>query len=264
MRIKYFLVLSTFVAGLAARQDFQKPATPIGSQSATSSPARKFPYPEKLSYRIEWRLVTAGEATVQLSHPSSDDWQVNLNIESAGFVTRLYRVADKYKLVTNNHFCALSSDLDAQEGKRHHTARLVFENSNHKLESDERDLIKNTTIKRTVDIAPCTHDIVGALASLRSLDLQPGKSATFAVTDGKKMVNVRVDAQAKENVSIAGRTYRTVRYEAFLFDNVLYKRKGRLLIWITDDTDRVPVRLRFHLGFPIGTILLELDKQQKL
>jgi hypothetical protein len=45
---------------------------------------------------------------------------------------------------------------------------------------------------------------------------------------------------------------------------VLYKRKGRLFIWLTDDADRTPVQLRFQLGFPIGTISLALDKQQKM
>jgi Protein of unknown function (DUF3108) len=96
------------------------------------------------------------------------------------------------------------------------------------------------------------------------MNLEPGKSGTLPVTDGKKMVNARIDAQSRENITVGGKTYRTVRYEAFLFDNVLYKRKGRLFIWFTDDADRTPVQFRFQLGFPIGTISLQLDKQEKL
>jgi hypothetical protein len=96
------------------------------------------------------------------------------------------------------------------------------------------------------------------------MNIEPGQSATLPITDGKKMVNARVDAKSRENVSVADKTYHTIRYEAFLFDNVLYKRKGRLFVWLTDDTDRVPVQLRFQMGFPIGTISLELQEQQKL
>ena len=84
------------------------------------------------------------------------------------------------------------------------------------------------------------------------------------VRNGKKLVQAKVEAQAKENINIDGKNYPTVRYEAFLFDNVLYKRKGRLFIWLTDDPERTPVQFRIQLGFPIGTILLELEKQQRL
>jgi hypothetical protein len=104
---------------------------------------------------------------------------------------------------------------------------------------------------------------VGALAAIRAMNLEIGKSDTLPITDGKKIVNARIDAQAKENIAIAGKAYHCIRYEAFLFDNVLYKRKGRLYIWLTDDPDRIPVQLRFHLGFPIGTISVALDKRQK-
>jgi hypothetical protein len=95
------------------------------------------------------------------------------------------------------------------------------------------------------------------------MDLPPGKSATISVTDGKKVAKARIEAQANENVSVEGKTYKTVRYEAFLFDNVLYKRRGRLFIWMTDDSERLPVQLRVQLGFPIGNITLGLVKQER-
>ncbi|HEY1213843.1 MAG TPA: DUF3108 domain-containing protein [Bryobacteraceae bacterium] len=238
------------------------------SQQVTEAPAKQgasgFPCPEKLTYRIEWHSVAAGTAIVQLSKSAPSNWQFDLNLQSAGLVTRLYRVLDTYKSVTTSHFCTLSTSLDAQEGKRHRQAQLTFQPAQHKVNYYEHDLVKNTTERKALDIAPCTHDVVASLATLRALNLQPGKTAMLPVTDGKKMVNARVDAQAKENVTVGGKTYSAIRYEAFLFDNVLYKRKGRLFIWTTDDADRLPVQLRVQLGFPIGTVTLELDKQEKM
>lgn len=237
------------------------------SPQATEPPARMgatFPCPEKLTYRVEWHSVMAGTAVVQLSRTTPSNWQFDLNLQSAGLVTRLYKVMDTYKSVTTSHFCGQSTFLDAQEGKRHRQTQLTFQPVQRKVNYYEHDFVKNTTERKVLDIAPCTHDVVGSLATLRSLDLQPGKTAVLPVTDGKKMVNARVDAQAKENVTVGGKTYSAVRYEAFLFDNVLYKRKGRLFIWATDDADRLPVQLRVQLGFPIGNITLELDKQEKL
>ena len=90
---------------------------------------------------------------------------------------------------------------------------------------------------------------------------QIGDAADF---EWKKIAYAKVEAQAKENISVDGKQYATVRYEPFIFDEVLYRRKGRLLIWMTDDADHVPVQMRFQMGFPIGSITLELEKHEKL
>lgn len=199
---------------------------------------------------------------MRLSHQTPDDWQLNLDLESAGLVTRLYRILDTYQASSNEKFCAASSVLNAEEGKRQTVTRLTFENARHKVEYDERDLLKNSNTARELDTAPCTYEIAGALAALRASSLDVGKSAIFPVTNGKKMARVRIEAQARETVNVGGKNYQVIRYEGFLFDNVLYRRKGRLFLWLTDDPSRIPVELRFQMGFPIGTITLELDKRE--
>ena len=224
----------------------------------------RFPFPEKLTYRVEWRLVTAGTAIVNLSRAGSEIWQTNLDIESAGLVTRLYKVLDTYRLTSDSKFCSAGSVLDAQEGKRHTITRLAFEANRRVVRYEERDLVKNSDSQKELNVPPCTREIVGALAALRTASIDLGKSATFSVTDGKKVANARIEAQGKESIALNGKTYQTVRYEAFVFDNVLYKRKGRLFIWVSDDGERVPVQFRLQLGFPIGNIMVQLDKQQRL
>lgn len=239
-------------------------ATAFAPAQEQNSRPLKFPFPEKLTYHVEWRLITAGDVSIQLTRASGGNWQTEMNIESAGLVTRLYRVIDKYKVVTNPKFCGLNSNLDAQEGKHHKLTLMSFDVQHNKVQYDDHDVLKNTSDKRSLDVPPCTYEIVGALASLRLTDLQPGTSATLPITDGKKFAYSKIQAQARESLNLDGRRYQTVRYEAFVFDNVLFKRKGRLFIWLTDDASHVPVQLRFQMGFPIGTITVELDKQQIL
>lgn len=223
-----------------------------------------FPHPEKLGYRIEWRLIVAGNATVQLTRPLPQRWQIDLHLESAGLVSRLYRVLDTYKVVTNEAFCGMSSAFEAQEGKRRFSTAAEFDNARHKLSYNEKDLVKNTAVQHEIDIAPCTYEILGALNALREMRITPGKAVTLPMTNGKKMVNAKVEAQAKENISIDGKSYSTVRYEAFVFNDVIYRRKGRLFIWMTDDAERLPVQIRIQTGFPIGSITLELERDEKL
>ena len=80
------------------------------------------------------------------------------------------------------------------------------------------------------------------------------------MSDGKKSVTARVEAQQQETVKTPAGWFRTIRYEAFLFDNILYRRSGALHVWITDDDRRLPVQIRVRLGFPIGAIALQLEK----
>lgn len=234
---------------------------PIPAQSLP--PSSRFPYPEKLTYQVEWRLINAGTSTVQLLRDENKGWEFDLHIESAGLVSRLYRVVDSYKARTDEHFCLGSATMDSQEGKRHSTSKFSVDVSRKKLSFDERDLVKNTSEKKEIDVASCTLETVGALASLRTLNLEPGKSIVIPISDGKKFAQVKVESQAKEKVTAAGKSYDATRYEAFLFDNVLYKRKGRLLIWISNDADHLPVQFRLLLSFPIGTVTVWLQKQEK-
>ncbi len=232
--------------------------------SADAPASSPFPTPEKLTYEVDWRLIDAGTATVQLARGAdAHAWSFDIKIESAGLVSRLYRVLDSYKVSTSDRFCAANASLDAQEGKKHTITKLAFDYSRKKVNYDEHDLIRNTTTQKEVDIVACTHEIAGAFATLRTLDLQPGKSTTVPISDGKKFAQAKVEAQAREKITVAGKPYDTIRYEAYLFDGVLYRRHGRLLIWVSEDPGHLPVQFRLLIGFPIGTITVSLQKQQR-
>jgi hypothetical protein len=236
----------------------------MSAQQAVSNEPIRFPYPEALSYRVGWRMITAGSASLRLTAAPSDGWQLNLDLTSAGFVNQLYHVLDHYKLLANGKFCGVTANLDAQEGKRHSLATLTFDNEKHKLVAITKDLAANTTHTADLDIPPCTYDIAGALMTLRATQLDPGMKLMLPVTEGKKLASVKVEGLSREKLALNGKNYSSIRYETFIFNNVLYRRKGRLLVWLSDDSQRIPLRLRFIFGFPLGDITLELEKVEKL
>jgi hypothetical protein len=49
-----------------------------------------------------------------------------------------------------------------------------------------------------------------------------------------------------------------------MLNGVVYTRKGRLFIWLTDDARHLPVQIRLKLPFPIGTVTLQLQKEEHL
>jgi hypothetical protein len=96
---------------------------------------------------------------------------------------------------------------------------------------------------------------------MRTLDLDLGQSREVPVSDGKKAVMVRVEAQRRDPVKTPAGSFKTTRYEAFLFNNVIYRRPGRVYIWMTDDARRLPVQIQVRLQLHIGTITLQLEKE---
>ncbi len=218
---------------------------------------------ETLSYTIEWRLITAGKASLQwtpLPQPKGG-YQVNLHMESAGLVSKLYRVEDDYSALLNQALCAQSSQLKSHEGSRQRETRITFDAEEKKAFYQETDRVKNTVLlSKETEIPACTHDVTGGLYVLRNSPPDLSQTKEIAISDGKKSVMAKVEAQGREDVKTPAGVFKAIRYEVFLFNNVLYKRPARLFVWLTDDRRRLPVQIRVRMQFTIGTITLLLEK----
>lgn len=235
--------------------------------SETTAPGRTTaPAGEVLQYRAEWRLVNAGNVRLTWTRKrATGGWQADLSLQSAGLVSMLYKVDDRYTAQIDEKLCAASSVLTALEGSRRRETKVTFDSHRRKASYLERDMKKGVAVStREIDIPGCVHDIVAGLYQLRGLRLEPGKQIQLPVSDGKKSILARVDAQERETIGTPAGKFKTVRYEAFLFNDVLYRRKGRLFIWLTDDERRLPVQFRVRLQFPIGTITLLLEKAESI
>ncbi|HWE52721.1 MAG TPA: DUF3108 domain-containing protein [Bryobacteraceae bacterium] len=226
---------------------------------------------ETLDYAVEWRLIPAGTAkltwtplgTAPANGGAPAASEVQLHLESTGLVSRLFRVNDDYTAMLGQNFCGQSTFMAAHEGNRSRETRVTYDQLERKVHYTERDLIKNSTTTHEVDIPACTHDVLGGLMVLRMLRIEPGKSVQIPISDGKKVAQVKIESQRREEINTPTGMQKTIRYEIFLFDNVLYKRSAHMHIWLTDDNLRLPVQLQVHLQFAIGTITFKLAKQEK-
>ncbi|MCX6623801.1 MAG: DUF3108 domain-containing protein [Acidobacteria bacterium] len=218
---------------------------------------------EVLNFGIEWRLVRAGTARIEWNRGTANRSQINVHVESVGLVNKLFRVDDNFSSNYEDAFCAVGSLFRAQEGFRRRETRISYNRASGQSEYTERDLVKNTTTVRRLEVPHCVHDVLGGLYRLRTLTPEPGQVLQLPITDGKKSISARVEAQEREAVTTPAGTFKTVRYEANLFSGQLYERKGRLSLWLTDDARRLPVQIRIRLQFHIGTITLLLEKEER-
>lgn len=233
-------------------------AVPLSSQLNMRDEAKPL---EDLFYSVEWRLVRAGSARITRTAEPDGKWRSDLSLQSAGLVSKLYRVNDSYSVHFDSAFCAAATYMLAEEGSRRRETNVAFHRDTKKSSYLEKDLVKNSiALQKELDTPSCVHDVIAALNRLRGMKLQTGQSVQFPISDGKRMVQAKIEAQEKETVKTPAGTFNAIRYEAHLFNDVLYQRKGRLFVWISEDDRHLLVQLRAKLNFPVGTISFQLEK----
>ena len=168
-----------------------------------------------------------------------------------------------YHATYDTGLCVTSINLEAHEGRRNRDVKVTFDRENKRAHFLEKDLNTGTTVlAKEIEIPACAHDVTGALRKLRQLRPAVGASIELPVSDGKKVIMARVEAQQREMITTPLGQFSAIRYEAFLFNGVFYARKGRMFLWITEDEKRLPIQLRIQLPFYVGTITLQLEKTQ--
>jgi hypothetical protein len=211
-----------------------------------------------LQYGVEWRLIRAGTARMTWS-PAASGYTADLQLQSVGLVSKLYRVNDQYRANVDGNACAEHVLLKAEEGKRRRETTISF--GSGKVHYVERDLLKNNiALEKELETPPCVYEYMGALTKLRTMRLEPGQSAEVPLTDGKRFANVKVEAQEREQVKIGPQTHNTMRYEVYMFNGVLITRKARMNIWLTEDARRLPIQIRVRMSVLVGNITLQLEK----
>ena len=211
---------------------------------------------EKLVYNVQWRLVRSGTVTIEPGLSES-----HAHLESAGLLSALFKIEDTYSVRYDANSCALSTRFDAVEGKHHRETVVTYDKNQHRASFVQRDLSNNTVMRSgDTEIPDCPHDLLAGLMLLRGNRLEPGQSTTVVVSDGRRTGNVKLEAQEREEITTPAGTFKTIRYEADIFNGVIYMRKGRAFIWTTDDADRTPVEIKLRMAFPIGTVTLDLEK----
>jgi hypothetical protein len=90
------------------------------------------------------------------------------------------------------------------------------------------------------------------------MDLEVGKSQFLRVFDNGKIYDVEVKVLKKEKITIPAGTFDTIIIKPILKSEGIFMRKGDVLIWLTDDEKKVPVKIESKVK--IGGINVVLKK----
>ena len=188
---------------------------------------------------------------------------------SRGSLVRLFNFKFLLRVgstVDSKELHALRTIKRDEQGKRIRDSITEFEYGDTKrvtyVETDPNE--PNKAPRRvSSEIEPDTHDLISAIYRLRGLDLAVGKTFNFKVSDSGLVydVPVKITGREQKKSKLGKRWCFKVEPEVFGAGRVI-EQKGKLVIWVTDDADRVPVRA--DLETELGDVTIKLKSYSNI
>ena len=248
MRVRTFCIVG---AGLAMLVTVQAPQATEDTRPLPFAPG------ETLTYDVTWTVFPAGQVTATLGRlegGSPETYEVVTTARSQGFVSLLYKVQNEFRsLFDPQTTCSKQILKKINEGRRHRDTRIVFDAARKLAILDESDPTKlDAPHKHAENETPsCVTDVITAFYFVRRQPLRVGEQIRLPINDGAKTYEVSVEIQAREQIQTPLGTRAAFRVEPKVFGG-LYPRKGRMLIWFSDDEQRLPLRIKAAIA--VGTI----------
>lgn len=225
------------------------------------TPAYRFPVGTTFYYKAEWRLFSAGIATLKMEQDPSGHHRINATADATGFVARLFHIHDTFQsLFDPKTFCSAELNKHTEEGSRRRDSKLQFDYGRRKGIFEELNPKSGEKKHLENDIPECSTDVLSGVFYTASLPLEPGKSYIYPINDGGKTVDLEARVEAREQIKTDVGTFNTLRVQP-LPNSVLLKNKGRIWLWFSDDADRIPVQMRGRMGW--GTVTIRLNRIER-
>jgi len=111
-----------------------------------------------------------------------------------------------------------------------------------------------------VKIPANVFDVLSAFYYIRTLPLRVGESYFLSSHQKKKVYQLEVRVRRSEVLEVDAGTFRCLVVEPMLKGEGIFKQKGRLQIWLTDDSLHIPVQMTSAVV--VGHITTELTKMK--
>jgi len=242
------------VSGLAAAQ--------VSAEKVAFTPPKitqplPFQIGETLTYEVNFsRLIfsgTIGELKLSVSKPADspgpDMLELKAEAVSKGFFPSLFgvKVRDRYNsLVNQADFGVHTSTKFLEEGKVRREQKFIVNREAGRVTYTDRDLANPKSEPRVKEkpSPPLVQDLLSAIYYVRAQPLKEGDVVSVPISDAAEIYNIEVVAGKREEVKTGAGKFKAIQLNAKVFDGRYIKRSGEMLVWVTDDERRIPVRAR--------------------
>jgi len=207
---------------------------------------------ESLMFEVRWMGLLAGTANMDVSAKTTRDgrdvYHIRMLAETSPFFSWFYQVRDSGETYVDvRELYPWYFHLDQREGSRVMKRTVAFD--------QHRGVAlytKNQDRPEAVAVPLGVHDSLSSFYSLRTVPLHVGQSIHLKTFSNGRIYDVEVQVIRREQVEAYWGPVETLVVRPLMrFEDVL-RQKGEVLIWVTDDERRLPVRMR--TAIKVGSI----------
>jgi hypothetical protein len=234
-----------------------------------------FQHGEELKYDIHYKygfvMLKAGTAIYSInadSYNGKEAWKSTLNFKTTSFFDKIFKIRDTLSSKTNDKLEPLYHQREIHEGSTHFCEKVSFKKFSHTY-SEARVWRRNAeTLKFDTVLFSnnAGYDILNVFMFSRSLDFQHlniGESFNLSTFIGKRKVNIIVHFKGQMVISKSETLkYKTYKLVIDVTDEVFSESKSAMEVWISDDDNRIPLKIKAKLK--IGMAEADLMAYQNL
>ena len=206
---------------------------------------------EKLSYEAyyNWGFIWIHAGDVQFT--VSQKKYLNKNVyyfDATGNSLKsydwLFKVRDRFQsMVEMQLFAPVWAERSTQEGNY-----KAYENYSFGPNGKIYSVVENSTkpYKRdSLKASSCTYDVLSLIYGFRSISFdkyKPNEKIPLKIVLDNQLYSLFVRYLGKETIKARdGKKYRCIKVSALLIEGTIFKGGEDMLIWITDDENKIPV-----------------------
>ena len=222
---------------------------------------RAFQAGEWYKLRIHYGIVNAGYATLEVKEAVKNGKKVYHAIGkgyTTGMTKFFFKVEDNYE-----------SYFDKETGAPYQYVRKIDEGGYKKNQEGFFDQSKNTVkvkdyknkTEKNFTIPKNTQDILSTFYYLRNhpnIDkLAVGESIALDMFFDDEVTKFKMKYVGKENIITKFGTVPTMVFRPYVQAGRVFKEQESLTVWISDDNNKMPIRIKAELA--VGSLKADLD-----
>ncbi len=222
---------------------------------------RAFGVGEKLVFDVSYGMVTAGEAILAIPRldwiDARQTFAVEVTVSSLPSFSWIYKVDDLYRtFIDVQSVVPLRFEQHIREGSYRRDFVATFDQARH---------IARTTDDKEYEIPPYVHDIMSAFYYVRTIDFTGRATGDLIMLKNfykDKTHDLAVKILGRQELEVAAGTFNTIVLEPMVREGGLFKSEGRIVVWLSDDELKIPLRINSKVV--IGSIDTELREYSGL
>ncbi len=207
---------------------------------------------ESLEFSVKYGSIPAGTAVIQIpelvEYESRLCYKVVSTAHSNDVISVFYRVRDTVETVIDyNGIFPRKFRKHLKEGGYEIDRTTYFDQRRHLA----------ITGNDTIPTYAFVQDAFSSLYYARTQELIPGKAVMIDNHTDRKNFPLKLEVYKKERIKVPAGEFDCIVVEPVMRAEGIFKAKGRIWIWLTDDQYRIPVMMKTEV-FILGSVTAKL------